>query len=433
MNPEIRVGILQAPRITILISHTYLVNGVTAAAGTALHFECSGNSVACNGIEAASFTLKPCSPEATATVLDVTIGIGFHWQQHEDQQFKGSFEIIRSQESLIAINSIDIELYLQSVIASEMNAGAPAEFLKAHAVISRSWALAQTRHSTAATPAEVTATADETVRWYDHAAHTLFDVCADDHCQRYQGCAKASTPQTAEAIAATRGEVLTYGGEICDARFSKCCGGITERFSTCWQPADYPYLEPVSDTPEPHDCDCSSEQDARRWIESSPAEPFCANPPEELLATVLNTYDRSTPHLYRWRVDYTADQLSQIIRQRTGSDFGRIIDMQPLHRGPSGRIDRLRITGTLRTHIFGKELEIRRTLSTSHLYSSAFTVERHDIAPDGTPGSWTLHGAGWGHGVGLCQIGAAVMATRGYDYRQILAHYFRGSEITAIY
>lgn len=432
MNPEIRVGIVQSAAVTVRLNGHYLVNGV-ATADTVLKFEYAGGMVAFGGLTVPRVNIVPCSEECTATISDVTIGIDFHWQRREDQQFRGAIEIIAAQGRLIAINRVDIETYLQSVIASEMNANAPAEFLKAHAVISRSWALAQINGRSRELPGECTETDDEIVKWYDHSVHTLFDVCADDHCQRYQGCAKASTPQTAEAIEQTRGEVLTYGGEICDARFSKCCGGITERFSTCWQPIDYPYLAPVSDTPDERPADCSSEGDARRWIESAPADPFCANPSDEVLAAVLNTYDRATPHLYRWRVDYTAPELARIIRERTGTDYGLIRDLRPLHRGPSGRIDRLLISGTRRTRIIGKELEIRRSLSPTHLYSSAFTVERHDTNADGIPAAWTLRGAGWGHGAGLCQIGAAVMATRGYGYRQILAHYFRGAEITRIY
>lgn len=432
MNPTIKVGIIEAAAISIVTNGRYSINGHPLT-DTQTDFSFSDGQVRFNGHKASSCRLEPAEPDATVTIRNVMIGIGFHWQRQEDQQFKGSFIIIPSSRKIIAINEIDIEQYLQSVIASEMNANAPQEFLKAHAVISRSWALAQIGHKQSCAETLCSETEEETVKWYDHSAHTLFDVCADDHCQRYQGFTKASTTRVKQAVTQTCGIVLTHEGHLCDARFSKCCGGITERFSTCWQPLDKPYLQAVTDAPGSHTADMSSESDARKWITAQAHDSFCANPPENILASILNTCDRSTPHLYRWRTEYTAEELREIIHFRSGIDYGRIVNIQPLHRGPSGRIDRLRIAGTCLTRIIGKELEIRRTLSRSHLYSSAFIVEKHDMDSDGIPSRWTLHGAGWGHGVGLCQTGAAVMAAQGYDYRQILAHYFPGAEATHIY
>lgn len=434
MSPKIKVGILEAPLVRITLNGSYTLNG-TAADGGTLEFTRTADGITLAGQGTShAFRLHPDTPDAIATVSDVTIGIGFHWQQHEDQQFGGDLAVIQAGDKLAVVNEIDIEHYLLSVISSEMNATAPEEFLKAHAVISRSWALAQIRNRAGAGSIPCTETDDETVRWTDHAAHTLYDVCADDHCQRFQGNARAAaSSRPVLAVTATAGEVLMYGSTLCDTRFSKCCGGITERFSTCWQPVDKPYLTPVTDSPDSHKADASGEAEFRQFLDNPHSDAFCANPPEAVLRSILNTYDRSTPHLYRWSVSYTGAELSDIIRRRSGRDYGRIIAIAPLHRGPSGRIDRLRITGTRLTRIIGKELEIRRTLSESHLYSSAFTVLSSEPDADGIPSRWTLRGAGWGHGVGLCQIGAAVMGTRGYSYRQILAHYFPGAELKQLY
>ncbi len=431
MTPKINVGIIEAERIIIELNGPFSLNGHPAKAGT-IEFELAGNDVKVGESTASQMHLQPLAADATFTIRDVTIGIGFHWQQKENQTFAGALRLVTGNGRLVAINEIDIENYLLSVISSEMNANAPGEFLKAHAVISRSWALAQLEDQKTEELFKCSETEEETIKWYDHSAHELFDVCADDHCQRYQGLTRKSTPQASEAIEATRGEVLTFNSSLCDARFSKCCGGITEQFSTCWQPTDPPYLQAVRDNAEGSAADVSSESAASEWISTHP-DAFCANPSEDVLFMVLNNYDRYTPHLYRWTVRYTADELADIIRERSGMDYGQIISLKPLHRGPSGRIDRLRIEGTNQTRIIGKELEIRRTLSKTHLYSSAFIVRPQNPDANGIPTAWELHGAGWGHGVGLCQIGAAVMATRGYSYREILAHYFRGAELTKLY
>lgn len=423
ISSYISVGIMEADKIRVDLHGSFIGDDATLYHSSSLEFDSANAGV----------RLTPLDPEATMTIRNVTIGIDFHWEQQYDLTYEGSLEIVRSETEgrVIAINHLPIERYLMSVISSEMNANAPLEFLKAHAVISRSWALAQVRGVAPHDDSAMIATDDELIKWYDHSAHSLFDVCSDDHCQRYQGIPEKITPQVEVAISATEGEVLMFEGKICDARFSKCCGGVTERFSTCWQPLDFSYLPAVADTPQSPPMDLSGESDARKWITSYP-DAFCANPSDEVLASVLNSYDRSTPHLYRWRVDYSAEELADIIRQRSGIDFGSILRIEPLSRGASGRIDRLRIVGSLRTRVIGKELEIRRTLSRSHLYSSAFFVEPGETDSKGVPQTWTFVGAGWGHGVGLCQIGAAVMASQGYDYKTILSHYFPGSELKKI-
>ncbi len=353
----------------------------------------------------------------TFEVEDVTIGVNFHWQKKENQRFRGALRLMVDAGKIVVVNIIGVEDYLYSVISSEMSGRGSLEFLKAHAVISRSWLLARPtlsggdvrRHEVLTQITE-----DKFIRWYDRDDHTLFDVCADDHCQRYQGLVRSKDVAVARAIDETWGQVLMSEGRICDARFSKCCGGVTERFSACWADEDYSYLQSVED-------------------------PFCNTSDRAMLEKFLNDYDASTRDFYRWTVSYSAEQLSQLICSRSGFDFGDIVALEPLKRGDSGRIYELRIVGTKMTKIIGKELEIRRVLSDSHLYSSAFEVETegdkivysHEDAVK-VPAKWTLKGAGWGHGVGLCQIGAAVMGEKGCKYDEILAHYFVGAEITRV-
>ena len=404
------VGIVRAKKLEVKLTGQY--NATPALPGgmdNHLTLTLSPDGmVECEGKSYASLLLTPDGDDDSFTLSDVVIGIDFHWEQKEDQSFHGSLLVKPDGDALQAVNIVDVETYLRSVVSSEMNANAPEEFLKAHAVISRSWVLAQIMPPAHLSSHEMLETAEETVKWYDRDAHTGYDICADDHCQRYQGCTKASTPQVEAALEATRGEVLTYGNELCDARFSKCCGGVSELFSTCWQPVDLPYLQAVDD-------------------------PFCGRASADVLSRVLNHYDQTTTGYYRWEVNYTAKELSDIIRNRSGVDHGEILALEPLHRGPSGRIDRLRIRGTKLTRVIGKELEIRRTLSESHLYSSAFTVHPGATDEKGVPQTWTLKGNGWGHGVGLCQIGAAVMAAEGYGYRDILKFYFPGASLVKIF
>lgn len=375
---------------------------------------------------------------------DVTIGINFHWERKEVQRFKGELKIIVEDDRLTAINIIPIEDYLTSVISSEMSATASLELLKAHAVISRSWLLNKLKvangklkvimHPDNTANFELSTLPSQLIKWYDHEAHKNFDVCADDHCQRYQGITRASTPQAIEAVFATRGEVLMYEGEICDARFSKCCGGAFEEFQNCWENVKHPYLIGQRDSKtETRLPDLTKEAEADKWIRTSPAA-FCNTHNKQVLSQVLNNYDQETTDFYRWRVCYSQQELLELIHKRSGIEFGKIIDLIPVERGTSGRLVRLKIVGTLRTLIIGKELEIRRTLSSSHLYSSAFVVDKEYKEDEKEiPSRFILTGSGWGHGVGLCQIGAAVMGEQGYKYKEILSHYYPGSAIEQQY
>ena len=362
---------------------------------------------------------KPQSPDDSFSLMDVVIGVNFHWQRLETQTFRGSLRLLADGGKIWAINDLPVEDYLESVISSEMSAQSSLPLLMAHAVISRSWLMSQIDGNTA--PNTQASHGDAFIRWYDHTDHTLFDVCADDHCQRYQGITKETSPNVAEAIRRTRGELLTYGDEICDARFSKCCGGAMEEFQYCWDDTPKPYLKGIGDTPEATIPDLTVEENARQWILSSPKS-FCNTTDKRILSQVLNDYDQETTDFYRWRVSYTQEELSKLVEKKLGAGLGTITDMRPLKRGTSGRICELRITGTKKTIVVGKELEIRRALSESHLYSSAFVVEKQGD-------TFTLIGAGWGHGVGLCQIGAAVMGDKGYAYDEILRHYYPGAEI----
>ena len=375
---------------------------------------------------------------------DVTIGINFHWERKEVQRFKGELKIIVEDDRLTAINIIPIEDYLTSVISSEMSATASLELLKAHAVISRSWLLNKLKvangklkvimHPDNTANFELSTLPSQLIKWYDHEAHKNFDVCADDHCQRYQGITRTSTPQAIEAVFATRGEVLMYEGEICDARFSKCCGGAFEEFQNCWENVKHPYLIGQRDSKtETRIPDMTKEVEADKCIRTSPAA-FCNTHNKQVLSQVLNNYDQETTDFYRWRVCYSQQELSELIHKRSGIEFGKIIDLIPVERGTSGRLVRLKIVGTLRTLIIGKELEIRRTLSSSHLYSSAFVVDKEYKEDEKEiPSRFILTGSGWGHGVGLCQIGAAVMGEQGYKYKEILSHYYPGSAIEQQY
>lgn len=384
------------------------------------------------------FTLSPYKVEDSYfTLHEVTIGINFHWQRNEDQVFKGGLKFIVENNQVTAINVLTIESYLLSVISSEMSATSSVELLKAHAVISRSWLLAQMEKSKSLARGKKRyvayhRTENEIIKWYDREDHKNFDVCADDHCQRYQGITRASAPAVEKVISETFGEVLTSKGMICDARFYKCCGGVTELFENVWEPVKHPYLVKIIDNPvlQPeYDYDLYKHEAAERWIMNKP-DAFCNTSDSEVLSQVLNDYDQETNDFFRWKVAYTQGELSEMVLDRTGIDFGIITDIVPVARGVSGRIIRLRITGTKKEMIIGKELEIRKALSKTHLYSSCFIVEKDKI--NGEPG-FVLYGAGWGHGVGLCQIGAAVMGSKGYNYKQILTHYFKGAKLEKIY
>ena len=411
-TPLVSVGIVGAESITFTLNG-YGEDGSSRTA--TIH----NGLIQYDGKAHTRLCFKPQSPDDSFSLMDVVIGVNFHWQRLETQTFRGSLRLLADGGKIWAINDLPVEEYLESVISSEMSAQSSLPLLMAHAVISRSWLMSQIDGNTA--PNTQASHGDAFIRWYDHTDHTLFDVCADDHCQRYQGITKETSPNVAEAIRRTRGELLTYGDEICDARFSKCCGGAMEEFQYCWDDTPKPYLKGIGDTPEETIPDLTVEEDARQWILSSPKS-FCNTTDKRILSQVLNDYDQETTDFYRWRVSYTQEELSKLVEKKLGAGLGTITDMRPLKRGTSGRICELRITGTKKTIVVGKELEIRRALSESHLYSSAFVVEKQGD-------TFTLIGAGWGHGVGLCQIGAAVMGDKGYAYDEILRHYYPGAEI----
>ena len=440
-EPQIAVGILSGKEIEFSFPIKFISSDGTESSGMQKAIYWDGK-IHWQGKEYNELSFTPQQgASAFFELKDVTIGINFHWERKEVQKFKGELKIIVEGEQLTAINVISIEEYLISVISSEMSATASLELLKAHAVISRSWLVNKLRvengewrvtlQPDSAAHSQLSILNSQLIKWYDHEAHKNFDVCADDHCQRYQGITRASTPQAIEAVSATRGEVLMYKGAICDARFSKCCGGAFEEFQNCWENVKHPYLIRQRDSKtEKQLPDLTIETEADKWIRTSPVA-FCNTQDKKILSQVLNNYDQETADFYRWKVSYSQQELSELIHQRSGIDFGQIIDLIPVERGTSGRLVRLKIVGTLRTLIIGKELEIRRTLSTSHLYSSAFVVDKE--YGDELPSRFILTGAGWGHGVGLCQIGAAVMGEQGYKYEEILSHYYPGSTLEKQY
>ena len=436
-KPYINVGIITAKEVCFTLNGGHQTQNGKIMTGK-LKARATADGKILLGTE--EFTTLEFTPEKNScsfTLHNVTIGISYHWERQEEQTFTGKLRLITDGENLTAINILPVEDYLVSVISSEMSATSSVEFLKSHAVISRSWLLAQIekrdrKNIHKPSRQDTTNDGDCIIRWYDREDHTLFDVCADDHCQRYQGITKASNPSVAKAVKETEGMVLMYGDEICDARFSKCCGGVSETFDTCWEDKDYPYLQPVTDNSGDMEIpDLSIEVNADKWIRTSP-EAFCNTHDEKVLKQILNNYDQETTDFYRWRVEYTQKELSELILRKTGIDFGEISDLIPVKRGRSGRISRLKIVGNLRTMTIGKELEIRRALSESHLFSSAFVVDKTEIH-DGIPSGFIITGAGWGHGVGLCQIGAAMMGERGYSYERILLHYYRGAEVKEVY
>lgn len=433
-EPIINVGILTESKIDFILLTTYMWNGVEVNGPQSVAY--ADGKIRWNGKLYDELLFIPrFAATDSFEISAVTIGIKFHWERKENQRFLGSLKIIvDEEEKLTVINRISMEDYLTSVISSEMSATASLQLLKAHAVISRSWVLSNIDHQHDTGRAETCIQLkDGYLKWYDHQSHTRFDVCADDHCQRYEGITKISTSTVRQAIAETYGEALTYDGEICDARFSKCCGGIFEEFQNCWENKSYSYLHKKRDSLSVNWVpNLKREEDAMKWIRSSP-ESFCNTQSKEILSQVLNNYDQETTDFYRWKVEYSQSELSSLIREKSGIDFGDIVDLLPVERGTSGRLVRLKIVGTKRTMTIGKELEIRRILSPSHLYSSAFVVDKFDVDEQQVPLRFVLTGAGWGHGVGLCQIGAAVMGAQGFKYDEILRHYFRGAKIEKLY
>ncbi len=437
-EPIVSVGIVSGEEIRFQLNGTYTIGNKEVTGRQIVKFK--DGQILWDSAAYQELCFTPQNDNISFTLEDVTIGVDFHWERKEAQIFLGKLRFVVDGDKLWAINELPVERYLASVISSEMSATSSLELLKAHAVISRSWLLVQMRRrkaiemgvQTASAPVKVSD--EEGVVWYDSDAHTLFDVCADDHCQRYQGITKATSPHVEEAIKATRGQLLMNGKEICDARFSKCCGGVSEEYEYCWDNTHKPYLLSVVDNAPlgtAPTIELTDEKTAQEWILSSP-EAFCNTKDAAVLGQVLNNYDQETQDFYRWTVDFKQIELAELIRRKSGLDFGEIIDLQPLERGKSGRITRLKIVGTKLTRIIGKELEIRRTLSESHLYSSAYVVERSEVVND-IPQHIRLVGAGWGHGVGLCQIGAAVMGEKGYQYDEILHHYYQTAAIEAQY
>lgn len=414
-EPEISVGIMTTEHLSFTLNGEYRAKGEVVTGENEVTIE--DGSLKWHDALYRDFTLTPASPDSTFSLHHVTIGKDFHWQRDETQTFQGKLRLVVEEQKIVAINILPAEQYLTSVIGSEMKDTCPLEFLKASAVISRSWLLAQIQkrqQGVAHAFFQFTKSDTEIIRWHDQEEHTIFDVCADDHCQRYQGITRAASPDVAEAIRLTRGQILTSDGEVCDARFSKCCGGMTNTFENCWEDKPHTYLQYVRD-------------------------PFCN--PEHIaklgktdgLKNILNDYDLETLHFYRWTVEYTQQQVLDLLRKRLDIDFGSVLALQSEERGQSGHIVRLKIVGTQRTLTLGKELEIRRALSDTHLYSSNFEVDALDPDADGVPQRFVLRGHGWGHGVGMCQIGAAVMGAEGHSYADILRHYYPGSDITQKY
>lgn len=437
-QPDVTVGIVSAQKIHFSLNKPYLAKGEKVLGEQVVEF--SEGGVLWNGNQYSQLTFHPQSADASFSLSDVTIGVNFHWERKETQTFLGTLRFVVESDKIVAINELPVEKYLESVISSEMSATSSLELLKAHAVISRSWLLAQMKKRREVAESgnnffSFTKKEDTLIRWYDREDHTLFDVCADDHCQRYQGITKETSPHVAEAIRQTKGQILMDGDEICDARFSKCCGGITEEFQYCWEDTPKTYLTAVRDIAlgvEHILPNLTNEEEAEKWIRFNPPA-FCNTQDKKILSEVLNDYDQETVNFYRWKETLSQEKLQQLIADKLKMDLGAILDMKAVERGKSGRISKLQIIGTEKTFTIGKELEIRRTLSDSHLLSSAFVVDKYDKDEQGVPQRFELIGAGWGHGVGLCQIGAAVMGEQGYHYDAILLHYYQGAEIKKLY
>ena len=444
-QPNVNVGIVSGQKIHFSLNKPYLAKGEMVTGEQEVAF--SEGGILWNGNQYSSLTFHPQSTDASFSLSDVTIGVNFHWERKETQTFLGTLHFVVESDKICAINELPVERYLESVISSEMSATSSLELLKAHAVISRSWLLAQMKKRREVAESgnnffSFVKKDDRLIRWYDREDHTIFDVCADDHCQRYQGITKETSPHVAEAIRQTKGQILMDGDDICDARFSKCCGGVTEEFQYCWEDTPKNYLSSVRDiiqgvksvgsaAPAPLPS-LQDEAAADAWIRSNPPA-FCNTTDKKILSQVLNDYDQETADFYRWKVTLTQEKLKQLLDEKLKMNFGDILDLQAEERGKSGRISKLRIVGTEKTFVIGKELEIRRALSDTHLYSSAFVVDRCDIDEKGVPQRFDIIGAGWGHGVGLCQIGAAVMGEEGFDYDAILLHYYQGAEIKKVY
>ena len=439
-QPKLRIGILSEKQINFCFREEYTldINGARYFGDQVVRLE--DGMIMLNGESTGTtelFFLPMKEESASFELSNVTIGVQFHWERKENQQFKGALQLLIENNKLLAVNILPLEDYLISVISSEMSATSSLELLKAHAIISRSWLIAQVvkgRELVGKKYQTIFQTEGEYVRWYDREDHQLFDVCADDHCQRYQGITRQTSSLVEKAVLETSGILLMNDGQVCDARFSKSCGGVTETFEKVWEPVVHPYLKALRDDRQAEigtDEDLTVERHAEKWIRTSP-HAFCNTMDHKVLSQVLNDYDQETLDFYRWKVTYSQEEISQLFTRKTGIDFGEILDLVPLERGYSGRIIRLEIIGSKKCLIIGKELEIRKTLSKTHLYSSAFVVDRYEF-DENIPGKFLLTGAGWGHGVGLCQIGAAMMGEKGYSHEEILYHYFVGAELQKAY
>ncbi|MFN3694909.1 MAG: SpoIID/LytB domain-containing protein [Ignavibacterium sp.] len=443
-EPWLNVGILTDDKIKFELYGDFGSIATNKTLSGVFTAELKNNKIICEGssikFEADNeIIFEPSDPVSESFLLrDVIIGVKFHWERREKQRFNYFLKIIKNGNQLTAINYLPVEAYLTSVISSEMSAKCSINLLRSQAVVARSWLLAQLQNKEKEkkkdTSLQPVRTEKELITWYGREAHTLFDVCADDHCQRFQGVTKVTTDTAKKAIKDTRGIVLISDGEICDTRYSKSCGGMSEAYENVWEPVKYDYLQPVIDykfEPENLDLDLTKEENAVKWIKSNPPA-FCNTTDPKILNQILLDYDQETKDFYRWKVEYSQNELSNLIKEKLGIDFGDIMDLIPIERGYSARLIKLKIVGTKKSLVIGKELEIRRVLSPSHLYSSAFYVEKGNIE-NGVPQKFVLHGAGWGHGVGLCQIGAAVMAEQGYQFDEILVHYFQNAQIKRIY
>lgn len=449
-EPIIKVGIQINSNIEFELNGLYKLNDISIAKGN-YFASVSNNKIHTNFSQGKKIVLEPETSSSTFVLKKVAIGKGFHWEQKEDQEFEGGLTLQIEDGKIRVINSILLESYLKSVISSEMSAMNDLNLLKAHAIVSRSWLLAQIQNRDTkkrchfddvrgeipslnkqipnrSASLGMTHT-NEIIKWYDREDHETFDVCADDHCQRYQGINKVISLNAEKAISETRGTLLLYKNEICDARFSKCCGGISEDFDKVWQPVIHPYLTAITDNVANT---FKAPSDIKSYISSSP-KAFCNNYDPEILKQILVDFDQTTTNFFRWEVKLNQNEISHLIKKKSGFDFGQIIDLIPIERGKSGRLVKLKIEGTKQSVIVGKELEIRKWLSESHLFSSAFIVEKRFENDEKIPSNFILNGAGWGHGVGLCQIGAAVMSKKGYLAKDILKHYFNDTKIVRRY
>ncbi len=444
-EPQINVGILTQEKINFELYGDYKSEGFNRTFGGRFSAELSDDKIVCRAGEdkiiiSNEIEFYPTDPEVDSFLIrGVTIGVKFHWERRENQRFSGILKLKKDKKKIVLINVLPVETYLLSVISSEMSARGSINLLKAHAIVSRSWLLAQLTKLRKVNKQKIkeknlTESQEEYIKWYDKEDHILYDVCADDHCQRYQGVTKIFTNVARRAIEETRGIVLTSEDEICDTRYSKSCGGITESYENVWEDKKYSYLASIVDykfEPENFNLDFSKEINAKRWIKGKPSS-FCNTNDRKTLSQVLLDYDQETVDFYRWEIEYSQQELSELIKKNTGIDFGNILDLVPISRGYSSRLIKLKIVGSKKTLIIGKELEIRKVLSETHLYSSAIYIEKSEIK-DGVPQKFVIYGAGWGHGVGLCQIGAALMAEKGYMFDEILSHYFKQASLKKVY